>query len=443
MKRKAKPAKPRRVSRKSRKPAQVVKVLEPETANLPAVRTQDVVVADTAPVRELVAHNFYEIAAGIRKTSIPELAMMSKLPAETALRWISFCPTPKRFRWWRPGPGADCERGVTCRNCQRFDDCHKRLEYVTGSFMKLSVNTMFPGRWSLDGVVVERIKTEDGKDQFIASGYLVLTHADGHVQRIFQSGECAIQPRTPAGHFRKGAITDLIKKALSEVGFCADVYSGLGMHEDVPPDTAKDAGEAVDIEKRRNQLTKMFREIDARLKMDKRSVHKSGYTPQMAWDDADRLWPVRFAAETPEFKTTAEAVDCYAKLPHDDFVAIYSKINNKWRKSDKALMDAKYGQGETSDNYRPDDAKPRTPVQPVDPAAPRKPKMGDVAVPSFKLWAQKTLRAKSWRDAEPEVNRIVKLYAERQKRTDLTDWLDLDPVDTQNIRALMVEEAKP
>jgi len=440
MKRKSKSVKPRRVSRKprTRKPAQVVKVLEPETASLPAVRTQDIVVADTAPVRELVAQNFYEIAAGIRKTSIPELAMMSKLPAETALRWISFCPTPKRFRWWRPGPGADCERGVTCRNCQRFDDCHKRLEYVPGSFMKLCVNTMFPGRWSLDGVTVERIHTEDGPDQFIASGYLVLTHADGHVQRIYQTGECAIQKRVPAGHFRKGAITDLIKKALSEVGFCADVYSGLGMHEDIPPDTGdKPAPPPADA---RRTWQALFDMVDKRLREEPRSVHKSGYTPRLKWEDAANLWP-EFGESQAPFESNDEALDCFAALPTESKKALYAKIRLKWLRSDKALMDAKYGQSE-ADDYRPEDARPRTPVQQApDPVGTRKPKMGDLAVPKFKLWAQKTLGAKSWRDAEPEVNRIANLYAERQKRTDLTDWLDLDPVDVQNVRALMVEEA--
>ena len=446
MKRKTKP-KPRRVSRKPRYPLKhrvtrprkpaPVPALPPETANLPAVRTADMVPADTAPVKELVAQNFYEIAAGIRKVSIPEMALMGKLPAETALRWISFCPTPKRFRWWRPGPGADCERGVTCRTCQRFDNCGRRLEYVPGSFMKLCVNTMFPGRWSLDGVTVERSKTEDGLDQFIASGYLVLTHADGHVQRIYQSGECAIQKRVPAGHFRKGAITDLIKKALAEVGFCADVYSGLGMHEDIPPETGdKPAPPTPDA---RKVWAALFRDVDKRLKGDARSVHKSGYTPRLKWEDAANLWP-EFGESQAPFTTDDEAVECFAALPVDSRKALYAKIRYKWIRSDKALMDAKYGKTEAPDDYRPDDARPRTPVQQAaDPSGTRKPKMGSTA--EFKLWCQKTLGVRSWRDAEPEVNRVVRLYAERAKRSDLTDWLDLTPVDAQNLRALLQEEA--
>ena len=438
-------SKPKRRTPRPRKPARewdAPKALRrkveaaPETANLPAVRTRDVVPADTAPVKELVAQNFYEITAGIRKVSIPEMALMCKLPAETALRWISFCPTPKRFRWWRPGPGADCERGVTCRNCQRFDDCHRRLEYVPGSFMKLCVNTMFPGRWSLDGVTVERSKTEDGPDQFIASGYLVLTHADGHVQRIYQSGECAIQRKVPAGHFRKGAITDLVKKALAEVGFCADVYSGLGMHEDIPPETGdKPAPPTPDA---RKVWAALFRDVDQRLRTEPRSVHKSGYTPRLKWEDAANLWPEWGESQAP-FTSDDEALECFAALPTKNKKSLYAKIRLKWLRSDKALMDVEYGRTEAPDDCRPDDAK-RTPVEPF-PGEPRKSKQGDVATPMFKLWCQKALGAKSWRDAEPEVNRIVRVYAERQKRTDLADWLDLTPVDAQNLRALIQEEA--
>ena len=431
--------KPRRVTRKprARKPEKRVEA-PPEAANLPAVRTQDIVpVVDDKTLTELVSKDFYDVALGKHKNlPLPVLALMDKLTPQQLLRWVPFCRTPKQYRWWRPGPGAPKGCGP-CRTCpsESFDACRVRLEYVPGAFMLMCAQTLFPGRLSQRDMKIEH----DGS-LFIASGYLIIKHHDGTTQETFGVGQC--QALSNAGHSRKGAITDWWKKTLNQtIGLCQDVYSGIGTQHDVPPETAKDAGETVDLEKRRNQLAKLFREVDARLKADPRSVHKGGYSPRMAWDEADRLWPDTFAADHPEFKTTTEAVDCYANLPHDDFVAIYAKVNNKWRKSDKALMDAKYGQSE-ADDYRPEDARPRTPVQQAaDPVGTRKPKMGDLAVPKFKLWAQKTLGAKSWRDAEPEVNRIANLYAERQKRTDLTDWLDLDPVDVQNVRALMVEEA--
>jgi len=429
MKHKTKP-KRRAVRRKPLKPMLPAEA-RPEMENLPAVVSRaDFIPTATAAERALVVgKNFYEIAAGMSRTTIPQLALMAKLPTDTALRWIMLCPTPKNLVWYRPGAGAKttCPDKVTCRTCPEdtFKACTIRLAYVPGWAMKAFLNMLFPGRWSLDGMTVEHIG-----DDYVARGYLVLTHTSGHVQRIYQCGDCQCRSGMTPGHASQGAVTQLIKKALSEIGFCADVYSGRTMQEDIPPETGDKPApptkaEEADTEKRRNQLTKLFREIDARLKSDPRSVHKSGYTPRMAWDDADHQWPDSFAAEHPEFKTTTEAVDCYAGLPHDEFVAIYSRINNKWRKSDRALTDAKYGKTETA----------------PDPSGTRKPKMGDVATPKFKLWAQRVLGARSWRDAEPEVNRVVKLYAERAKRADLADWLDLTPVDAQNLRALLQEEA--
>ena len=432
MKRKAKP---RRVSRKPRvrKPAAPVQP-PPETANLPAVRTADIVpVKDDKALTELVSKDFYEVALGKHKNlPLPVLALMDKLTPQQLLRWVPFCRTPKQYRWWRPGPGAHCDRGVTCRTCpvETFDACRVRLEYVPGAFMLMCAQTLFPGRLSQKDMKIER----DG-DLFIASGYLVIKHHDGTTQETFGVGQC--KALANAGHSRKGAITDWWKKTLNQtIGLCQDVYSGIGTQHDVPPET--EPKQPVPADARRTWQA-LFDMVDKRLREEPRSVHKSGYTPRLKWEDAANLWP-EFGESQAPFESNDEALDCFAALPTESKKALYAKIRLKWLRSDKALMDPKYGQSE-ADDYRSDDAK-RTPVQQAaDPAGTRKPKMGDVAAPKFKLWAQKTLGAKSWRDAEPEVNRIVKLYAERQKRDDLGDWLDLNPVDTQNVRALLQEEA--
>ena len=285
-------------------------------------------------------------------------------------------------------------------------------------------------------VVVERLS--GGKDDlFVASGYLVIKHYDGTVQEIYQSGQCTI--RANLGHARKGAITDLIKKALSQLGIAGDVYSGIGTQHDVPPEGGKGTAETMDAEKSHKAWAALFRDIDKRLREHPKSVHKSGYTPKMAWDDADRLWPDAFALDHPPFKTVAEALDCFSVLPVPERKALYAKVNNKWRHSDKALQDAKYGAAaEPPDDYRPDDAGPQP--TPENRPGPRRPKMGDVVAPKFKLWCQKVLGVRTWAQAEPVVNQCVRLYAERNKRADLTDWLDLDAVATQNIRALLQEE---
>jgi len=432
--------KPRRVSKpRTRKPAPVP-ALPPETANLPAVASRaDYIPTTNEKVRALVSSkNFYEIAAGMSRTTIPQLALISELPAETALRWISLCPTPKRFRWWRPGPGASksvCGDGGTCRTCpqETFDACRFRLEYVPGSFMIACADMMFPGRWS-NKDMKGQLLTGGKETIYVVSGYLVIKHKDGTTQEVYATGQCTV--RANLGHAMKGAETDFIKKALSRLGFCADVYSGLGMHEDIPPETGdKPAPPTPDA---RKVWAALFGDVDKRLRTDPRSVHKSGYSPRLKWEDAANLWPEWGESQAP-FASDDEAVECFAALPVEQRKALYAKIRYKWIRGDKALMDAKYGRTEAPDDYRPDEAK-RSPVEP-DPSQPRKSKQGDVAAPKFKLWAQQVLKAKSWRDAEPEINRVVKLYAERQKRTDLADWLDLTPVDAQNIRALLQEEA--
>ena len=439
MKRKIKPkrrATRKAPPRKARKPAPVP-ALPPETANLPAVRTADIVpVANDKALAELVSKDFYDVALGKHKgLPLPVLALMDKLTPQQLLRWVPFCRTPKQYRWWRPGPGARCGSGVTCRTCpgETFDACRVRLEYVPGAFMLMCAQTLFPGRLSMRDMKVER----DG-ELFIASGYLVIKHHDGTTQETYGIGQCQVLKNV--GHGRKGAITDWWKKTLNQtIGLCQDVYSGIGTHEDIPPETGdKPAPPTPDA---RKVWTALFRDVDARLKADPRSVHKKGYTPRHAWEDAANLWPEFGESQSP-FETTDEALECFAALPVEQRKALYAKIRYKWLRSDKALTNAKYGQTETPDDYRPDDAKPRTPVeQTPDPNAPRKPKMGDVVAPKFKLWCQKVLGVRTWAQAEPEVNRIVKLYAERQKRADLTDWLDLNSVDTQNVRALLQEEA--
>ena len=447
MKRKPKPKRqatrkaPHRASRKTprpRKPAAPVQAPPVETANLPAVPSRAMVPADTQDVKDLVAANFYELATGLRHASIPQLALMDKVAPRTLMAWLPFCSTPKQFRWWRPGPGAHCERGVTCRTCQRFDNCDSRLEYVPGSFVKLCLNTLFPGRWSLDGVNVERFK-EGGTDEYHASGTLVVTHNDGQVQRIYQVGTCPIRKKQDGsavnpGFYMKGAVTDLIKKAASELGIAYDVYSGRTMQHDIPPEPGESKAETADTEKRRSQLTKLFREIDARLKTDSRSVHKSGYTSRMAWDDADRLWPDGFAADHPEFKTTAEAIDCYANLPHEEFVAIYSKVNNKWRKSDKALQDPKYGQ-EAPDDYRPEDAQPKPPAKP----AKREAQMPADVLANFWTKVRRILGGCTQGQAEIAVNTVTRLRADRGQ-TKAADWLDLDAIEGQETMAVLGEE---
>jgi hypothetical protein len=431
MKRKPKPkAKPRRVPR-PRKPAPVP-ALPLETANLPAVRTADIVpVVDDKALTELVSKDFYDVALGKHKgLPLPVLALMDKLTPQQLLRWVPFCRTPAQYRWWRPGPGARCGSGVTCRTCpgETFDACRVRLEYVPGAFMLMCAQTLFPGRLSMRDMKVER----DG-DLFIASGYLVIKHHDGTTQETYGIGQCQVLKNV--GHGRKGAITDWWKKTLNQtIGLCQDVYSGIGTQQDVPPETGdKPAPPTPDA---RTVWAALFGDVGKRLRTDARSVHKSGYTPRLKWEDAANLWP-EFGESQAPFTTDDEAVECFAALPTESKKALYAKIRLKWLRSDKALMDAKYGH-DAPDDFRPDDAK-RTPEP--KPGEPRRPKMGDVAAPQFKLWAQKTLGARSWRDAEPEVNRVVKLYAERQRRADLTDWLDLTPVDAQNLRALLQEEA--
>jgi len=437
MKRKSKPKRqatrkaPHRASRKTprpRKPAAPVKVPPVETANLPVVRTQDVVPTTDPKVKALVSQNFYELATGLKEVPLPMLALMDKLTPQQILRWVPFCRTPARFRWWRPGPGAKtevCGRGVTCRTCpsENFDACRVRLEYVPGAFMLLCANTLFPGRWSMKDMKVER----EG-DLFIASGYLVIKHHDGTVQEIYQTGQCTI--RANLGHARKGAITDFVKKALSELGIAGDVYSGIGTQHDVPPET--EPKQPVPADARRTWQA-LFDMVDKRLREEPRSVHKSGYTPRLKWEDAANLWP-EFGEATPPFETADAALETFAELPVESRRALYAKIRLKWLRSDKALMDPKYGQ-EAPDDYRPEDAQPKPPAKP----AKREAQMPADVLANFWTKVRRILGGCTQGQAEIAVNTVTRLRADRGQ-TKAADWLDLDAIEGQETMAVLGEE---
>ena len=429
---------PRRASRKTprpRKSTAPVVAPPPETANLPAVPSRAMVPADTQDVKDLVAANFYELATGLRHASIPQLALMDKVAPRTLMAWLPFCPTPKQFRWWRPGPGAHCERGVTCRMCQRFDNCDSRLEYVPGSFVKLCLNTLFPGRWSLDGVNVERFH-EGGTDEYHASGTLVVTHNDGQVQRIYQVGTCPIRKKQDGsavnpGFYMKGAVTDLIKKAASELGIAYDVYSGRTMQHDVPPETEAKQPVPADVRKTWQALFDM---VDKRLCEEPRSVHKSGYTPRLKWEDAANLWP-EFGEANPPFETADAALEAFAELPVESRRALYAKIRLKWLRSDKALMDPKYGQADAPDDYRPDDAQPKPPAKP----AKREAQMPADVLAKFWTKVRRLLGGCAQGQAEIAVNTVTRLRADRGQ-TKAVDWRDLDAFEGQKTIAVLGEE---
>ena len=423
MKRKSKPVKRPSRAPRPRKPAQVVKPPEIETANLPAVRTADIVpVVDDAKLTALVSNNFYELAAGIKEVPLPMLALLDKLTPQQLLRWVPFCRTPAKFRWWRPGPGAKkevCGKGVTCRTCasEAFDACRVRLEYVPGAFMLLCANTLFPGRWSMRDMTVIR----EG-DLYIASGYLVIKHHDGTVQEIYQTGQCTILANL--GHARKGAITDFVKKALSELGIAGDVYSGIGTQHDVPPET--EPKQPVPADARRTWQA-LFDMVDKRLREEPRSVHKSGYTPRLKWEDAANLWP-EFGEANPPFEMAAAALESFAELPVESRRALYAKIRLKWLRADKAMMDPKYGQ-DAPDDFRPEDVAKAAPAKSH---GKREAKLPPAILSTFWTKVRRLLGGCTQGQAEVAVNTVIRLRTERkQTKTPLADWLDLDEYEAQ------------
>lgn len=109
----------------------------------------------------------------------------------------------------------------------RFESKGKKIgiPYIEGWRAKRLLNLFFGfGNWSLE---MQDIKVENGNS--VVTGYLTIKWFDGTERRIPTAGRGRIvksNPTTSMGDDTKGAITDAIKKAMNNMGFFHDVYSG-------------------------------------------------------------------------------------------------------------------------------------------------------------------------------------------------------------------------
>lgn len=287
-------------------------------------RPSQVMVPAPAAAQPLVAQNAYEVATGGVVLPPKQLQQLDKLPMATVMRWLPTCKTPTRFVKWRKAPGGGT------------------VPYVKGGFVKLMLNALFPGRWSLVDVKVDlKSKAAQGKDQFVATGTLLIRHSDGSEQRISQVGTCIVEVMRSSGEpvnlgfDAKGAVTDLLKKCASELGVAHDVYASLD--EDIPKQETKQQ-QAMSEKEAAEAYNRLITRIHERLKLHPKSEYrKDGYTAAMLWQDLANLWGDSWAMTTKPFQSMREGIASMVTMSVTEQRASYAKLRNKWLRSETAL----------------------------------------------------------------------------------------------------------
>lgn len=120
-----------------------------------------------------------------------------------------FQKTPSKHVKIRPGRGG------------------KSVQYVTGEYMKRCATIMTNGRW---GSTIDSIEVIG--NTVVCVGSVSLTTDTGEIIKISQAGGSEIKCKKGTDKIidisddYKSAITDMVKKCLSEIGIAHDVYSG-------------------------------------------------------------------------------------------------------------------------------------------------------------------------------------------------------------------------
>ncbi len=140
---------------------------------------------------------------------------------------------------------------------QRTDENGKEWDFVTGSYIKSELNTLFDYNWSFDVISKEIIHGE-----VVVLGKLTVTSGEATIHKT-QAGNKAIEytkdGNTPAsiGWDTKAAITDCLKKCASELGICSDIYNQIEFKELPPVKESKNKIKANKaMESLKNQLKK-------------------------------------------------------------------------------------------------------------------------------------------------------------------------------------------
>lgn len=111
----------------------------------------------------------------------------------------------------------------------------KDIRYIKGFIAKRILNLLFGiGNWTIE---LEKMGSEDNDRSYVSYGYgyLVIKWFDGSTRKIPTAGSGNLSKNNgmvAKGDDMKAVISDMIKKALANMGFFADLYSGVEAVED-------------------------------------------------------------------------------------------------------------------------------------------------------------------------------------------------------------------